>query len=539
MSVIRLNKITKRYDRQLIFRDIFFRLDAGDRVGLIGKNGAGKTTLLKLILKQEFPEAGTVEIDEGLRIGYFSQFSELTDDLPVEQILENVFTDIRDTERALNEVNRALETELTPQEMEHALTRQAALLNEMESKDGWTCRHRIDTALSRLGFSDLYRSRPVGALSGGWRNRAALAKLLLEEPDVLLLDEPTNFLDMAGLAWLESWLKDFSGGVILVSHDRHFIDQSVNRIVEVENHHLQEYRGNYTEYVRIKQNRLKTLENQFEHEAELLVLESEAIEDRRAAQKNPSERLKRQLANIKKEKPTRPVENIVTDIYQGLRVRDNLVRVEHLGKAYGEQVILADLSFSVHRGDRLAVIGPNGIGKSTLIRLLTEQELPDSGEIQWQGGTEYIFFNHVIEGLDPKETVTKYVNFRGMAHNAPRKQVNRFLSLLRFTEMDMYRQIKNLSGGERARVALAVCLLSGASVVILDEPTNHLDVTTTQVMEAALARFPGAVITVSHDRFFIDKLANRLLVFKAEGRLRVVEGNWTTWQQSTPQTTPP
>lgn len=533
MSVIRLQDITKQYDQQLILREVFFRLDQSDRVGLIGKNGAGKTTLLKLILKQEFPDDGTVEIDEGLRIGYFSQFTELTDDVPIDRILESVFIEIQATERALNEVGKQLESpELKPLEMEHALTRQAALLENMDRKAGWTYRHRIDTALSRLGFSDQYRSRPVGALSGGWRNRAALAKLLLESPDVLLLDEPTNFLDLAGLAWLESWLLDFSGGVILVSHDRHFIDQVVNRVVEVENYHLQEYKGNYSEYVRKKQIRFKNLENQFEHEATLLVLESEAIEDRRAARKNPSEHLKRKLANIKKEKPTRPVENIVTDIYQGLRVRDNLCLVEHLMKSYDSQVIMADLSFSVHRGDRLAVIGPNGIGKSTLIRLLTEQELPDSGMIKWAGGVEYIFFNQIIEELDPNESVTKYVNFRGMAFNTPRKQVNRFLALLRFTDLDIYRQIKNLSGGERARVALAVCLLSGASVVILDEPTNHLDVTTTQVMEAALAHFPGALIVASHDRFFIDKLANRLLVFEEGGRLRIVAGNWTTWQAS-------
>jgi ATP-binding cassette subfamily F protein 3 len=207
-----------------------------------------------------------------------------------------------------------------------------------------------------------------------------------------------------------------------------------------------------------------------------------------------------------------------------------MCRVERLSKIYDDQIILDDLSFEVHKGDRLAIVGPNGIGKTTLIRLITGLEEADHGRVVWERAMKPSYFNEVMEELDPEETVTKYVNIRGLAFGAQRKQVHRFLALLRFSEMDLLRRIRTLSGGEKARVALAVCLLSGASVIVLDEPTNHLDITTTQAIERALIYFPGAVIVASHDRFFIDKVATRLLVFEGEAQLREVEGNWATWQ---------
>lgn len=533
MSLIRLNGVTKRFDRQLILREIFFRINTGDIIGLIGKNGAGKTTLLKLILNQEQPDDGTVDLNAGIRVGYFSQFSELNDDDTVDHILERIFEDIRRTEEELETITERLgRSDITPEEMEASIDRQAECTALMEHRDGWNYRHRIDTVLSKLGFTERYRQRPLSALSGGWRNRAALAKILLEEPDLLLLDEPTNYLDIAGLNWLETWIKRFKGGVIIVSHDRHFLDQVVNRIIEVENYHLQEYKGNYSDFIREKNIRIKSLERQFEFEETLLVLESEAIADRKAAQKNPDEVLKRKLANIKKQVAPRPIDKVVTGIYDGLHISNKLCHIEHISKAYGEQTILTDLSFEIHRGDRWAFVGPNGIGKSTLIRIVTQKEMPDKGFIKWERGMKPVYFNDVLDDLDPSESITKYVNFRGLAFNAARKQVNRFLTLLRFSDLDLQRRIGNLSGGEKARVALAVCLLSGATAIILDEPTNHLDITTTQVMERALFHFPGAVIVASHDRFFLDKLANMLLVFEGENTWRIVEGNWTTWQNA-------
>ena len=532
MSLIRLYDITKSYDSKNVIHDVFFRLEAGDRVGLIGKNGVGKTTLLRLILGQEEPTAGEVQLEKEIRIGYFSQFSELHGEASIEEILDGLFTEIHDIERELKRIEEALGAGPDEKKINELLRRQTSFLERMNQIDGWHYQNRIDTVLTRLSFSEAHRTRPIEQLSGGWRNRAALARILLQDPDVLLLDEPTNFLDIEGMAWLEQWLNKLRGALIIVSHDRHFLDLVVNRIVEVENFQLQEYRGNFTQYVREKPTRMKMLQNQFQHEEELLAYEAEAIADRREAARNPGRALKRRLANIKKKAESKPVEKIVTGIYGNLRVKDSLCKVEDLGKAYDDQILFMELTFELRCGQRLIVVGPNGCGKSTLLRVLTLIEAPDTGRVDWQPGTEFCYFNQVFDELDPKDTITHTVNVAPLAYNSPRKKVNQFLSLMQFSEMDLYQKIGTLSGGQKARVALAVCLLSGSSVVVLDEPTNHLDLTSTQVMERALLHFPGAVVAVSHDRFFIDKVANRMLVFEEEGSLRSVEGNWTIWQSS-------
>ncbi len=530
MSLIRLQNISISFESNVVLRDVFFRLSRGDRVGLIGKNGCGKTTLLKLILGQEEPTAGTVAIDRGLEIGYFSQFSELSGESTVLDVLHEVSAPIHAVEEALGELEDALEQRPAGKALDRLLQRQADLFEEMERLDGWSCALRTETVLTKLGFNDEHRERPIEQLSGGWRNRAALAKILLEGPSVLLMDEPTNFLDIAGLIWLEEWFRKLPGALILVTHDRHFLDQVVNKVVEVENHRLQEYQGGFSEYVGEKQRRFKTLERQFEHEEALLAYEALAIEKRRRAART----YKRRMAKIKKSKVPRLVDKIITGIYQGLSVPKLLCSVEGVSKAYDEQTVLRDVSFELHQRDRLAVLGPNGCGKTTLLRVLTDNEERDAGSIQWgvRSNVEVSFYNELLQELDLTDTVTHAVNVVQMAASAPRKVVNRFLSLMQFSEVDLKQKIGTLSGGERARVALAKCLLSGAQVIVLDEPTNHLDVTSTQVMERALVHFPGAVVVVSHDRFFIDKVATRLLVFGPEGRTKPVNGSWTRWHES-------
>jgi ATPase subunit of ABC transporter with duplicated ATPase domains len=536
MSLIRLHNVTMKYEDSLVLRSVFFRLQPRERVGLIGKNGTGKTTILKLILGQITPTEGTVEHEPGLKIGYFSQFSSLDGRLSVQQTLEALFADLKAIDDQLTEIASALETVEDQEEMEGLLERQSAALDEMNHRGGWDYPRQIDTVLTKLGFSPEHRERPIDQLSGGWRNRAALAKILLEQPDVLLLDEPTNYLDVAGLAWLEGWLSQFRGGLILVSHDRQFLDGVVTRMVEVENYGFQEYLGKFSDYVREKQFRLKTLERQFLHEEELLTFEAEAITDREEAKRNPTGALQRKLADLKKRREPRPVDVLATSLYGSLRVPDKLARAEHLAKAYDGQTLFHDISFEIERGERLAIVGPNGSGKSSLLRLLTRKEAPDSGEMIWERGVTCADFNQIQAELDLTDTVTHAVNTSGgtgsLAFTAARKQISKFLTLLQFSEMDMGRKIGTLSGGQRARVALAMCLLSESQVLILDEPTNHLDLTSTQVMERALVNFPGAVVVVSHDRFFLDKVATRLLVFEPTGTLTDFHGNWTQWQTS-------
>ena len=534
MSLVRISRATKRYGDRMVLRDVSFRLSAGERVGLVGRNGAGKTTLLRLIMGDEDPDEGTVDVTQGTRLGYFSQVSELTGADSIQTVLEVLFAETRDIEAELEMIGAALQDVTDTTEMERLIDRQAHLFEEMDRRGGWDYPRHIDTVLSKLGFDATRRAQPVDELSGGWRVRASLARILLEQPMVLILDEPTNFLDVAGLAWLEEWLQAFRGGLLLVSHDRQFLDQVVTRVVEIENYHLHDYPGNYTNFIRTKPFRLKTLERQFEHEEELLTLEGEAASDREELARNPTETLRRKLSDIKKHRPPRPLDTIITSIYRGLHIPDRLFRAEHVAHSYENRRLFDDVHFEVEAGERLGVIGPNGCGKSTLLRLISGQEEPAAGKVVWERGVSFADFNAVLRDLDPKDTVTHAVNTAGGQHSlagqAQRKHVNRFLSLLQFSEMNLQQKIGTLSGGQQARVALAMCLLSGDQVLILDEPTNHLDLTSTQVMEQALVHFPGSVVVVSHDRFFLDKVVTRLLVLRDGEPPQNFNGNWTLWQ---------
>ncbi|MEV7131490.1 ABC-F family ATP-binding cassette domain-containing protein [Arthrobacter sp. NPDC093128] len=521
MSLIRLHDVSVRFDNTQILREAYFRLEPGDRVGLIGKNGSGKTTMLQLILDRITPESGTVTVEQGTTVGYFSQFSELNGESTITDVLDGLFVEIKAIESELASIDAAIAGDPATAELDRLISRQAELFEDMDRLDGWDYPRRIDKVLTTLGFSDAHRLCAIDELSGGWRNRAALAKILLEDPDVLLLDEPTNFLDVAGVEWLEGWFRDFKGAAIIVSHDRKFLDAVVTRIIEVENFHLHEYPGNFGEYIMQKQFRLKTLEQQFVHESELLAFEAEGIADRREAAKAASRGLGNQLAKIKKSRTRRPVDQIVTEIYGGLHVKDVLCRVEGLGKSYGDKALFSGLGFEIRRGNRIVVLGSNGSGKSTLLKVLTGEEQADTGVVSWAKGPGFVSYNRMLEELDDADTVSHAVNALpdSLAFSATKKSVNRFLAMFQFSEADLKQKIGNLSGGQKARVAMAQCLLSGASVLLLDEPTNHLDLSSTQVMERALLHFPGAVVVVSHDRFFSEKIANRYLVFGADTAL--------------------
>lgn len=507
-----MENVTKKYEETMIIRDIYFRVSRGERIGLIGRNGAGKSTVFKLIMGKEEPTSGKVELDPQVKIGYFSQFSELRGELSVQQELELCFEQVLLIEQELKEVGEQLGQVTDDGEMDRLLTRQAELFEKMEHLDGWNVAVEINTVLTKLGFDDRSRNQPVDELSGGWRNRAALAKVLIQQPDVVLLDEPTNFLDLEGIVWLEQWLHRFNGAMILVSHDRQFIDRVVTRTIEIENYRFQEYEGNYTDYIRKKKLRKKELDRQFEWEEELLLMESEAI-DNRSSKKSSKDKFSRKLADSKKRIEPHPVNVLITDIYANLRFPDKLCEVRSVAQMYDSRSIFQSVSFDIHKEDRLVIVGPNGSGKSTLIKILTGEEQPESGDVLWERGVSYAYFNRMWDELDLKDTVSHAVNVYGLGLDAPRKKVNKFLSMLQFSEMDLSKVIGSLSGGQMARVALAKCLLSGAAVIILDEPTNHLDLMSIQVMEQALIHFPGAVVTVSHDRFFIDKIATKMLTF--------------------------
>ena len=531
MSVIRMNSVTKKYDAKTVLHNISFRAGKSEKIGLVGKNGSGKTTFFKLILAQERPDEGAIEIDENLSFGYFSQFSELVEDECISDILDKEFYGVHELESKLKQLETEISGCADEKELKTLIGRQMKLFAEMDALDGWNYKYKIATVLSKLNFSEQHRQMPIMLLSGGWRNRASLALLLIQDPDVILLDEPTNFLDAEGVSWLAEWIKKSKAAVIAVSHDRSFLDAVTSRTVEIENNRLYEYSGGYSEYIRQKKLKSKEIEREFVHEEELLIMEENAIKDRAELQKlikSKGERgkLEKQVSGITKKITPLPAETIVTSLYQGRHVPNKILNVENISAQYGDNIVFEEVSFELFGGERMAVIGRNGCGKSTLIKTLTGEIEPFTGKISWASGSKMIYFNEILEELDENDTVTHNINIYGEAYGAQRKKVNRFLKLFGFSDFTISDQIGNLSGGQKARVALAKCLLSGCNTILLDEPTNHLDITSIQSMECALINFPGTVIFVSHDTFFIDKTATRILVYR-EGTFENYAGNYS------------
>ncbi|MBW2734381.1 MAG: ABC-F family ATP-binding cassette domain-containing protein [Deltaproteobacteria bacterium] len=550
MSIFRLKKLTLAYGEHQILRDIFFRLGASERVALMGSNGSGKSSILKLIVRHamertqgtqstrvegegEVPEVdGEVELNHDVKVGYFSQFSRLDDERSVEEILLDTFSEIRAWETELSSIEVSMGEGLEGDELQRLLLRQGDLFELMTQRDGWSYANNIDTVLTKLGFSGEHRTRPVGELSGGWRNRASLAQILLEEPDLLLLDEPTNFLDVEGIAWLEGWIARLPGAVIAVSHDRHFLDSVVSRMVEIQNYRLHEYSGSYADYVREKASAARSLSKEFRHEEELLLFEASTISSRKRARSG--EQLAKKKARIKRGGETPTVDSIVSGVYAKLHIPQALAEFNELSSSRGGCLLFEGLSFELKRGDRVIIVGRNACGKSTLLQVIMQELKPDTGEVIWKPGVRFSSFTQVLEELDPSArllqcAMTAPQQFLEPHEMPSQKSVLRFLRMMGFSELDLQLRVSALSGGQRARLALAWCLTSGPAVVILDEPTNHLDIRSAQIMERALAKFPGAVLAVSHDRFFVDKVARRLLVFEEGGKVALHGGGWTAF----------
>lgn len=528
MSLIRLEHVTKLYDPDLILDDISISIEHGDRIGLIGRNGTGKTTLLKIITGLLANFKGKVVSAKGLRIGYLSQEPDLARDCTLRQEMLKVF----EKRRALEDKMLVLAEEMETEEAPDLLAAYARIQEQHEQLGGYDYEHEINRILGGLGFSELDFNLPIRVLSGGQKSRATLAKLLLEKPDLLLFDEPTNHLDINGIQWLENYLNiEYSGAVLVVSHDRYFLDKVVRKVWELEAHQIKIYRGNYSKYVETKRVEQLVAERAFKKQQAFIEHEEDFIRRNIAGQRTrEAQGRQKKLNRLERvEKPKLDAPTLNLNFTPETRGGNDILRCQNVGKAFGDKVIFTDLNFEVYRRDVIGIIGANGTGKTTFFRMILGDEAPTEGEM-WVGPTlKFGYYTQELEGLNLNNEIINEIWALRPKHT--HGEIRSFLSKFLFFGDDVFNRIGNLSGGEQSRVLLAKLLLANANVLLLDEPTNHLDIPAREALEAALAEYPATLFIISHDRYLLNNLATKLLIFDSRpgGTAELFDGNYAEY----------
>ena len=528
MSLIRLEHVTKLYDPDLILDDISVSIAHGDRIGLIGRNGTGKTTLIKIINGLLANFKGKVISAKGLRIGYLSQEPDLAQDCTLRQEMLKVF----ERRRALEDKMLLLAEEMETKESPDLLATYARIQEQHEQLGGYDYEHEINRILGGLGFSELDFNLPIGVLSGGQKSRATLAKLLLEKPDLLLFDEPTNHLDINGIEWLENYLNvEYNGAVLVVSHDRYFLDKVVRKVWELEEHQIKIYRGNYSKYVETKKVDQLVAARAFKKQQAFIEHEEDFIRRNMAGQRTrEAQGRQKKLNRLERfEKPKSDAPTLSLSFMPETRGGNDILRCQNVGKAFGDKVIFTDLNFEVYRRDVIGIIGANGTGKTTFFRMILGDEAPTEGEM-WVGPTLKLgYYTQELEGLNPDNEIIDEIWALRPKHT--HGEIRSFLGKFLFSGDDVFKRIGTLSGGEQSRVLLAKLLLANANVLLLDEPTNHLDIPAREALEAALAEYSATLFIISHDRYLLNNLATKLLIFDGNpgGTAELFEGNYAEY----------
>ena len=530
MSLVTINNITKRYDPDIILDDISVAIAPEDRIGLIGRNGCGKTTLLKIIGGILTDFKGDVVLAKGKRIGYLSQEPELERDCTLRQEMLKVFEE----RLALEDKMLMLAEEMEAQETPHLLQQYARIHEQHERLGGYDYEHRINRVLGGLGFSEQDFNLPVRVLSGGQKSRATLAKLLLEEPDLLLFDEPTNHLDINGIEWLENYLNtEYNGGVLVVSHDRYFLDKVVRKVWELTDHKINIYRGNYSKFLEVKNVERLVDGRAFKIQQAFIAQEQKFIERNIAGQRTrEAQGRRKKLDRLERiEKPKPDARTLKLNFTQETRGGDDILRCHNVSKQFGDKVLFTDLNFEVYRGDVIGIIGANGTGKTTLFRMILGEEQPTQGDL-WVGSSLKLgYYTQELEGLNQNNEILDEI--RALCPDQTQQEIRSFLAKFLFSGNDVFKQIGNLSGGEQSRVQLAKLLLKNANVLLLDEPTNHLDIPAREALEKALANHPATLFIISHDRYLLSSLATKLLIFdvtKEGTTTRFFEGTYAKYE---------
>jgi ATP-binding cassette, subfamily F, member 3 len=525
--MLRLERISKIYATEEVLKDINWEITPGDRVGLVGVNGAGKSTQLKIIAGEEEPTAGEIICPASLRIAYLTQEFEVDPNRTVREEFWTVFVEANEVHNGLHQVQQQMET-ADPQQLDRLIRKLDRLQHQFEALDGYALDAKIAKILPEIGFVPEDGDRLVSAFSGGWQMRMSLGKILLQNPDILLLDEPTNHLDLETIEWLETYLKGLSTPMVIVSHDREFLDRLCTQIVETERGVSATYAGNYSAYLEQKAIERDIQQNTFERQQKELERQQEFVDRFRASATRSTQAKSRekQLEKIELvEAPTAELRTLRFQFQPAPRSGREVVTIEDLTHTYDDKILFLGANLEIERGDRIAFLGPNGAGKSTLLRLIAGIEEPTDGKVEL-GKHNVIpayFEQNQAEALDLEKTVmdTIHDEVPDWTNEEVRTLLGRFL----FSSDTVFKPVSALSGGEKARLALAKMLLQPANLLILDEPTNHLDIPAKEMLEKALQGYDGTAIVVSHDRYFISQVANKIVEIR-DGELRVYRGDY-------------
>jgi ATP-binding cassette subfamily F protein 3 len=515
--LVRFHDVSKSYGSFDVLQDVSFEIHPGNKIGLIGANGAGKTTLLGLLQTPDNTDSGTVTTGSGIRIGRLDQLPDFGTATVLEEAL-SAFEDLRKGERRLREMEEAMAGDQDPD----LLAQYSALQEKFEFRGGYSYRARTEGALFGVGFTRDQFDQPANLLSGGEQNRLALARLLLGETDLLLLDEPTNHLDIRSIEWLESFLRATDKSLLIVSHDRFFLDRIVGRVLELENGRIYSYTGNYSTYVRQRNQRLELQEKEWQRQQEWIKKTQDYIERNIAGQKTKQAQSRRKaLARIQViAKPESAGKSVRFRFISSTETGRYLLRARALKIGYPTSPIIENVSIDVERGQRWAFVGPNGSGKTTLLRSLIGRLAPLSGELDWDDRLEVGYYDQQLEDLDPGSSVLNEI--RSLDSQPTDGELRSFLAQFLFRGEDVFKQVSTLSGGERSKLALAKIIYASPPLLALDEPTNHLDIASCEALEPALGAYPGTIVFVTHDRRLVERIATHIL-YVAESRVRLFD----------------
>ncbi|MCE9583160.1 MAG: ATP-binding cassette domain-containing protein [Planctomycetes bacterium] len=510
MPVAVLNGITKAYPGRVVLDAVDFQVDAGQRVGLVGANGAGKTTLLRILAREIEADSGDIQIARGMRLGYVRQTDQLGGALTLEEALLEPFENLMKLHEQMEKVAHDMETASTPELLE----KWGDLQHEYERGGGYEYEVELRAVSHGLGFEESALKKSVATMSGGERSRAALARELLAKPNLLLLDEPTNHIDIAGIEWLEDYLNDFPGAVVVVSHDRYFLDRVTNRTVEVERGKTEFYDGSYSNYVEEKEIRREAKRVAFAKQQDHIEKTEEYIRRFGAGQRaRQAKGRKRRLERLERlDRPDGAGRSLRVRFGPVHRSALSAIKVRGVSKSFGQRELFKDVNFTIERGERVGLIGPNGSGKTTLFRIIVGQEKPDKGDAVLGTSVEVGYYDQNLGGLNLEKDVMDEI--WGVDLSLTREQLQSWLALFLFPADEVHRVVGTLSGGEKSRVVLAKLLLTRPNTLFLDEPTNHLDIPSRTAIEEALDGYEGTIVTISHDRYFLDRICDRILAIE-------------------------